>query len=80
MEFSWSTILEYLGTYYGSLREGLEALMQHQIVLDPFKDFSNDIDDDDDDDSANDRDNGEQHVNNISDSMENVEDGDTIHA
>ena len=28
-EVSWTTILEYLGTYYGSLRGGLEALMQH---------------------------------------------------
>ena len=45
--------------YYGSLRGGLEALMQHQTILDPFEDFSNDTDDDDDDDddSDDDRDN-----------------------
>ena len=36
-EFSWSTILEYLGIYYGSLHEGLEALMQHRTVLDHLK-------------------------------------------
>ena len=46
-EFSWSTILEYLGTYYGSLCGGLEALMQHRTVLDPFEDLSNNTDDDD---------------------------------
>ena len=72
--------MEYLRTYYGSLCGGLEALMQHQIVLDPFENFSNDIDDDDDDDSADDRDNDEQHVNNGSDTMENMEDSDAIHA
>ena len=54
--------------------------MQHRTILDPFKDFNNNIDDDDDDDSGNDCDNGEQHINNIIDSMENVEDSDTIHA
>ena len=33
-EFSWSIILKYLGTYYGSLHGGLEALMQHRTILD----------------------------------------------
>ena len=81
MEFSWSTILEYLGTYYGSLRGGLEASMQHQTILDPFEDLSNDTNDDnDEDDSDDDPDNGEQHVNNISESMENVGNTNTIHA
>ena len=80
-EFSWSTILDYLGTYYGSLRRGSEALMQHQTVLDPFEDFSNDTDDDDDDnDSADDPNNAEQHVNILSENMENVDNNDTIHA
>ena len=53
MGFLFSTILEYLGTYYGSLRGDLEALIQHQIVLNPFEDFNNDTDDDDNDDSDN---------------------------
>ena len=80
-EFSWSTILEYLGTYYGSLRGGLEALMQHQIVLDPFEDLSNDTsDEDDDNDSGDDPDSGEEHVNNSNDNMENVDNSDTNHA
>ena len=58
-EFSWSIILEYLGTYYGSLCGGLEALMQHRTILDPFEDPSNDINDDDhDNDSGDDPDNG----------------------
>ena len=79
-EFSWSTILEYLGTYYGSLRGGLEALMQHQIVLDPFEDLSNDTDDEDDDnDSGDDPDSGEQHMINISESVENMANSDTNH-
>ena len=58
--------------------------MEHRIVLDPFENLSNNIDDDDDgvddDDHANDHDNGEQHVNNISESMQNVDNNDTIHA
>ena len=47
--------------------------MQHQTVLNPFEDFSNNTDDDD-------RDNGQQDVNNVNDSMENMEDNNTIHA
>ena len=79
-KFSWSTILEYLGTYYGSIHGGLEAVMQHQTVLDPFKDLSNDTyDDDDNNDSGDDLDNGEQHVNNINHSMENMDNSDTNH-
>ena len=68
-----------MGTYYGSHCGELEALIQHPTVLDSFEDISNNIYDDDDD-SADNRDNGEQHVNNISESMENVEDSDNIHA
>ena len=79
-EFSQSTILEYLGTYYESLRWGLEALMQHRTVLDPFEDLNNDTDDEDDDnDSGDDPDSGEQHVNNISESLGNVDNSDTNH-
>ena len=54
--------------------------MQHRTILDLFEDFNNDTNDDDDDDSVDDRDNGKQHVKNISESMENAEDNDTIHA
>ena len=73
--------MKYLGTYYGSLRRGLEALMQHRTILDPFKDLSNDTDDDDyKNDSGDDPENDEQHVNNINDSMENVDNSDTNYA
>ena len=80
MEFLWSTILEYLGTYYGSLRGGLEALMQHRIVLDPFEDLSNDTNDEDDDNDNGDDPNSGEHVKNISKSLENVDNSDTNHA
>ena len=81
MEFPWNTILEYLETYYGSLCGELEALMQHQIILDLFEHLNNDANDDNDDnDSGDDLDNGEQHVNNINDSMKNVDNSDTNHA
>ena len=80
-EFSWNTILEYLGTYYRSLCGGLEALIQHQTVLDPFEDLSYDTDDEDDDnDSGDDPDSGEQHVNNINDNIENMDNNDTNYA
>ena len=80
MEFSWNTILEYLGRYYGFLYEGLEALMQHQTILNPFEDFTKDIDNDDDDDNNDDYYNGQQDVNNVNDSIENMEDNDPIRA
>jgi hypothetical protein len=51
-DLSWSVILEFLGTFYGSLRGGLDAMFKHQVPRDPFGDFGcgGDSGDDDDDD------------------------------
>ena len=49
---SWSVILEFLGTFYGSLRGGLDVMFKHQVSQDLFGDFGygGDSRDDDDDD------------------------------
>ena len=52
-DISWDDMLEFLGTYYGSLRGGLEAMFEHNVPIDPFEDLDGDEDEEDVEDITN---------------------------
>ena len=37
-DISWGVILEFFGTYYGSLRSGIEAMFELSVPINPFED------------------------------------------
>ena len=37
-DIPWDVMLEFLGTYYGSLRGGIEAMFELNIPINPFED------------------------------------------
>ena len=48
-DISWGVMLEFLGTYYGSLRGGIEAMFELSVPINPFEDgdihdYEDDID------------------------------------
>ena len=54
---SWNDMLEILGIYYGSLRRGLQAMLEHSGPVDPFEDLNKYEDEEDVEDVTNIEDN-----------------------